>query len=192
MCVCIKLTFNYWPNTVEWGKKRLTTAISLSNALYSGSPWKGTRFSKWRKEAKPWPGGRGSHRRPWIEAGILSSSDLASLERSQHFCSHSFPQVWVAASGEQRRSQPHKMDSGSGCESRIAWEVTMDHSLGEQLKLTPEFCRGGWGWVGNVVAVRKAMWTELCAVALSFCHLILKFTGCPRVTCCWVGTLEIF
>ena len=49
--MCVNLTFKYWPNTVESGKKRLTTAMSLSYALYSGSSWEVNRFSTKEK----WP-----------------------------------------------------------------------------------------------------------------------------------------
>ena len=38
-------------------------------------------------------------------------------------CFYKLLPLWVAASEEKRRSQGHKEDSGSGCESRIVWGV---------------------------------------------------------------------
>ena len=140
-------------------------------------------------QEQPSPRQKGSRWMP-CHWGIPSSLDLPSLERNRCRCCclrRLFLPLAPASPVRQKRNRGHKMDSDSNYGSRIVWEtINRCH-----IKKLPEFCRGGWGWVGNVVAVRKAMWTELCAVAFSLHHHNPKFTGCPRVTCCWVRSLEI-
>ena len=89
-------------------------------------------------EAKPLLVQKGSHWRAWIQGGILSSLDLASLGRNWCRCFRRMLLLWAVTSEEQRMSQGHKMDSGLGYGSRIAWEVKI-----LPFANLPEFCRAG-------------------------------------------------